>query len=123
LHFVFLFPSSLDAQYCFFFVTHYIEPAESRILFPALFRSAERTLRYEGRAGFTPLKQKKGLATFPKPRRTGVSPVYFNFFNLKSSLSPFPFYFSNYNLLNLSTLKPARLINFFKMPMPSSHHL
>jgi len=40
-------------------------------------------------AGLAPLKQKRGLATFPKPRRTGVSPVYFKFFNLKSSLSPF----------------------------------
>jgi hypothetical protein len=37
------------------------------------------------------------------------------FFDLKSCLSPFSFYFSNYNLL-----KPACLINFFKIPMPSS---
>ena len=33
----------------------------------------------EVRVGLAPLKQKRGLATFPKPRRTGVSPVYLIF--------------------------------------------
>jgi len=32
-------------------VLHHLRPAEPGILFPALFRSAERTLGNEGRAG------------------------------------------------------------------------
>jgi len=36
---------------------HQLKPAESRVLFSSLFRSAEKTLRNEGRAGFAPLRQ------------------------------------------------------------------
>src|SRR5665648_976796 len=85
----------------------------------------------------TPLKHKRGLVTFcnkkvPYPLSFLlylVSFLVFYFFarisqlvicNLSFKVSCPLFVFPNYNLLNSSTLKPACLINFFKMPMPSS---